>query len=127
MGALHNGPVSDPTAPGSAHLRLTSLQQGAARVLRVEGEVDLGTAAELTEAALDQVRLTPQVLILDLTEVGFLGSSGLSALLQVREAAGPGTTLRVAAGPIVERVVQLSGLEDVLNLHATVEDAIAAG
>ena len=85
------------------------------------------TAPELTRAALDQVRQAPEVLILDLADIGFLGSAGLTALLGVRDAARPRTVLRVVAGPLVRRVVQLSGLEGVLDLHVTVEEAASAG
>jgi anti-anti-sigma factor len=118
--------VSDLPSPDGARLRFSSHQHGAARVLHVEGEVDLVTAPELTRAALDQVRQAPEVLILDLADIGFLGSAGLTALLGLRDAARPRTVLRVVPGPLVRRVVQLSGLEDVLDLHVTVEDAASA-
>ena len=91
--------------------------------LVVEGELDLAPAPELAgrlrlaEAATDRV-------VVDLRAVGFIDSTGLSALVASRErhrergVAGPGL---VVADNQVRRVLELTGCDDMI------EDAAALG
>lgn len=52
-------------------------------VLTVSGELDMDTAPDLTQAA-DVLDLRGQTLALDLSDVTFVDSSGLNALLALR-------------------------------------------
>ncbi|PPK63102.1 STAS domain-containing protein [Actinokineospora auranticolor] len=99
-------------------------------LLRVRGEVDMGTAPILRGHLADAVtrgRAADPVLV-DLTEVGFLASAGLALLVEFhtrcREA---GRALRVlTAGGAVLRAIQVSSLDNVLSVHPTLDDALAA-
>lgn len=68
----------------------------------------------------------PAVLVLDLTAVTFLGSTGLSIRVDAHQSATPHTVLRVVAGHhAVLRPIQLTGLDHFLTVDASVERALA--
>lgn len=85
--------------------------------LVVEGELDIATAPELGRRLLAAEASAARVVV-DLRAVGFMDSTGLSALLASRErhrergASGPG--LVVDAGH-VRRVLELTGCDDMIE------------
>jgi anti-sigma B factor antagonist len=96
-------------------------------IVRARGEVDLLTAPELErylDIALDK---QPSAIIVDLTEVEFLGSYGMSVLMQTKDRLPHTTRLAVVAdGPSTSRPLTVVGLADVLNVCATIDAALAA-
>ena len=96
-------------------------------VVRARGDVDLLTAPELEryiEIALDK---QPSAIIIDLTDVDFLASYGMSVLLQTQERLPRTTRLAVVAdGPATSRPLTIVGLADVLTVCATLDAALAA-
>lgn len=89
-------------------------RSGATVVLAPRGELDLGTSPELAEALSARAR---EDVLLDLREVSFIDSSGISAVLEAWRVAqeGPGH-LRVVAGPSqVQRVFQMIALDRELD------------
>ncbi|MEU4455880.1 STAS domain-containing protein [Nocardia fluminea] len=92
-------------------------------ILTVRGEVDMASAPQL-QAALEKAQQGGKTLVVDMTEVGFLGSAGLSALLVVSKAAP--YQLRVVASREVARPIELTGLDKLLAVYGTLEAAIAA-
>jgi len=118
-----NDPVLDP--PGSLSIERTG--DAAAAVLTLRGDLDLATAPNLTAAVAAVAGENPPVLVLDLTEVGFLASAGLTALLAACREAPEGTEMRiVASGRATLRPIQLTGLESSLPLYRTLEEALPA-
>ncbi|MET9267681.1 STAS domain-containing protein [Amycolatopsis sp. NPDC004079] len=116
-------PVIDP--PGS--LSIDRADRAPAAVLALSGDLDLGTAPKLTAAVAETVTGRPPVLVLDLTEVDFLASAGLTVLLAACREAPAGTEVRiVASGRATLRPIQLTGLEQSLPLYRTLEEALAA-
>jgi anti-sigma B factor antagonist len=102
-------------------------------ILTVEGDIDGLTAPRLSLAIAEAFRvLAGRTLVLDLTRVRFLGSVGLRTLRDsAHEAARHDgyQTLRVVvdqARPVI-RPIEIVGLDQILALYHTVEDAIAAG
>ena len=87
--------------------------------LRVTGEVDLAVAATLLDAILS-VGLTGDVaeVVVDLSEVSFLDSTGMTALVEARNRlADTRVELRVAdPSPFVRRVLVLGGVSEQLGL-----------
>jgi anti-anti-sigma factor len=61
-----------------------------ASVLHVGGEVDILTASTLRDRILDELAHGSETVIVDLSEVTFVSSSGIGALLASRDAAEPG-------------------------------------
>jgi anti-sigma B factor antagonist len=98
-------------------------------VLVVHGEVDLGTGGRLTEAGKEALRQAAgRPVVLDLSPVDFLSSSGLGLLVALDdEARGAGVPLRVVVDRTrsVIRPILTMGLDDVLTLFGTVDDAVA--
>lgn len=94
-------------------------------VVSVAGDVDLNTAAALRTVIDETVETRPLGLVIDLTDVDFLGSVGLSLLVQTRETVGESFAV-VADGPATSRPIRLTQLDQVFALHATLADALAA-
>nr|WP_243869543.1 STAS domain-containing protein [Amycolatopsis granulosa] len=100
-----------------------------ALVVTVTGEVDAGTIGRLRDG-LEAARTgapvpPPPAVVLDLTGVGFIGSSGLALLVEVSEecaAAGQELTLVCASRPVL-RPLQLTGLDEVFTITGTLPPA----
>jgi anti-sigma B factor antagonist len=105
-------------------ITLTDRSHGDATVVVVEGEIDVHTAPDLRERLLSLIG-GGVVPIVDLSEVGFLDSSGLGALAGVnKQLETHGNRLRiVCADPKLVRLFSLTRLDEVLTLHPTIEDA----
>ncbi|MEV6715349.1 STAS domain-containing protein [Lentzea sp. NPDC051208] len=102
---------------------------GLAIVVRAAGEVDQETVSLLrTELRTAIAMATPSFpVVVDLTEVRFFGSAGLNQLLiHQRRAAAEKIPLRiVAAHRAVLRSIEMTGLDQVLELHPNVEQALS--
>jgi anti-sigma B factor antagonist len=104
-------------------------ERAQALVVTVAGEIDRSTVERVraaVDAGLDQLH-AGVVLIVDLTNVTFLESAGLQALVDVTETAQErGAPLRIVVGHsrAVLRTIQLTGLTEVLPLFDTVEHAL---
>jgi anti-sigma B factor antagonist len=97
-----------------------------ARVLHVVGEVDTLTAPVL-RTRLDEHIGEVELLVLDLTDVTFLGSAGLAVLVAAKdEADRVGHRLRLVPGSrIVVRALEATGLLTLFDLADTASDALA--
>jgi len=68
----------------------------------------------------------PTNIILDLSKIDFVDSSGLGALVQlVKKAQTSGGTLQIVTNPRVTQTVKLVRLEKFLSLQPSVEEALA--
>ncbi|WP_199433219.1 STAS domain-containing protein [Qaidamihabitans albus] len=114
--------------PGGPELRSSVRRPRAgAVVLTVRGDVDLLTAAEFAETVRGRLRDTDDVLVLDLSGVGFLGTAGLAVLAEVHDhAERRGHRLRVVAGGnrSVLRALTAGGLHRRLDLSPSVDLAV---
>ncbi|WP_327145895.1 STAS domain-containing protein [Nocardia sp. NBC_01327] len=104
------------------NVRTTSIDS--AVVLSVSGEVDMVSAPKLSAAVAESLATVSQLLILDLTEVGFFGSAGLSVLVEALESVG-GRELRVVGSVPVRRPIELTGLDEMLEVYDTLDAALA--
>lgn len=81
--------------------------------MKLEGEIDLATAAEVGERLATAARLDTGVVI-DLRDVTFIDSTGMGVLAQ---AVRNGADIEVrGAPPQVQRAIELSGLIDPVDL-----------
>lgn len=99
-------------------------------ILTVDGDIDGLTAPRLAAAISSAFeRLAGRLLVVDLGGVRFLGSTGLRMLHDsATTAARRDEVLRVVvdrARPVI-RPIEIAGLDHVLELYHTVEDATAA-
>ncbi len=96
-------------------------------ILTVEGDVDGLTSPRLAAAIADAHRaLAGRPLVLDLTKVQFLGSTGLRTLRDSAQGLGPLRVVVDHTRPVV-RPIEIVGLDQILALYHTVAEAIAAG
>ncbi|QIS03113.1 anti-sigma factor antagonist [Nocardia brasiliensis] len=95
------------------------------RVLAITGEIDMASAPRFQAAVDEALREQPAALVIDLSEVEFFGSAGLSVLLVAAESVPQGQ-LRVVASPPVRRPIEVTGLDKLLSVFNTVDDALAA-
>jgi anti-sigma B factor antagonist len=96
-------------------------------VLGVRGEVDVYSAGSLKDSITELLGQSP-VVIVDLSEVGFLDSTGLGALVAGRTSASEaGGSLPVVCDR--ERILKLfkiTGLDEVFLIYPTVDEAVSA-
>jgi len=87
------------------------------QALSVRGEVDIATAPELLEEAGALLSRGATNILLDLTGVSFIDSSGLSALLSLRSLCErDGRQLTLTHGqPQVERLFEITGMLEQLT------------
>ena len=110
-------------------LTLTVRPNGQGAILCVGGEVDLATAPQLHAKLLElvEVKETGGVVV-DLTQVVFMDSTGLSVLLAGhRRAQAHGHTMRLVCpeGQVL-RVMRLTGMEKVLSVYGSLAEAVGA-
>lgn len=121
-------PNSRPPASGlqsGVTVTVERLDEGAAVV--VAGELDVLTAPKLDEQVSIALETRPPLLVIDLSEVTFLGSAGMSSLVSAHRMAGPATKVRiVAAGRTTARAMQIVGLDQQLPIYSTLGEAVAA-
>ena len=99
------------------------LRDGDAIVVAVAGDVDLETAPALW-TALEPVLMSADRLVLDLSQVTFIDSSGLGVLVRASQLLGRREALVVRSPqPQARRVFQLAGIDQVV----TVEDGDGLG
>jgi len=112
--------VSEPPDP-SARLELREVRGEARLTLELEGEVDLASAALLADA-LTSIDASPlKTVILDLSALTFIDSTGLRAILTGRNhCVEQGAEFQLIPGPPqVQRLFSLVGLLDVLDFSAS--------
>jgi anti-anti-sigma factor len=103
-----------------------SVTAGPAHTLvTVAGECDLHTGRQLRDVLTSEVSRGVDRLILDLSELAFMDSTGMQVLLSVR------TVLSVRGGilalaspqPVVARILELTGADQIIPVYGTLRDA----
>ncbi len=95
-------------------------------VVSVGGSVDMLSAPWLTEAIDAALAKNPAGLIIDLSKVDFLASAGMSVLMATHSEADHSRGFAVVAdGPATYRPLTLMGLDEVLPLYRTFDDALS--
>lgn len=99
---------------------------GRVAVVKAEGTLDMLTVprfAEVLDAALESA---PDALIADLSAVDFLSSAGMGALISTHEKiCGTVRFGVVAVGRITRRPLELVGVDQIVSIHPTVDEALS--
>jgi len=105
---------------------ITTSRDGEATVLHVTGDLDVLTAPTLGTRLDVALAGAPSVLIVDLTEVEFLSSAGISMLVEThRLTERAGMSLRVVAeGPATSRPLRMMSVDEIIDLYPTAADAL---
>jgi len=98
----------------------TASRANGTAVIAVRGDVDLYTAPQLWETIDAAIAGTPHELVIDLTDVGFLDSSGLSVLVKAHKRLRPveGSVVVRGASEQVYMALEISKLTSVLTVEA---------
>jgi anti-sigma B factor antagonist len=101
-------------------------QQGSTAVIAFEGEVDLEHSPTARRILLDCVDAGRDVVV-DMSAVGYIDSSGIASLVEALQAARRKQTrfALAAVSPAAMRVFQLARLDRVFTIHPTVADGTA--
>jgi anti-sigma B factor antagonist len=91
------------------------------------GEIDISTASVLRERLAD-LAASGRPLVVDLDQVSFIDSAGLSVLVgTAKRAAAHSGSLHVACGqPKIRKLFRLTGLDHRIPLARTLDDALEA-
>lgn len=133
MATPPNTPAPGPAGVGD-ELRADQLislgieQIDGATVLAVAGEVDMVTTPHLRSGVQERLEAQPPVLVLDLTGLSFLGSSGLAVLVEALETSrAQGTSLRLVANSReVIRPLEATGLTELFATYPDLDTALVA-
>jgi anti-sigma B factor antagonist len=107
-------------------LRVEVQNYGDAAVLAVRGELDLASSPRL-EAELERVSGSePSLVIVDLRELEFMDSTGLSVLVKAHQRAeDAGSRFGLVNGPPqVQRLLNLTGIGDRMTVVGTPEELL---
>ena len=99
-------------------------------VLSVHGEVDLGTAPAVRKALLPVLEHETGPVVVDLSEVTFMDSTGVHVLVDTLRQLQPqnrGLAIVCREGGQVHRLLGLVGLLDTLTVHRSRESAVTGG
>ena len=112
-----------------SQFRLEVGSEGRATLIVVRGELDLASGPEL-EAELARVHEPPpEMLIIDLRQLDFMDSTGLSILVKAhQQTVEDGREFGVVRGtPQVQRLLELTGVSERLPMADSPEELIAGG
>lgn len=102
-------------------------ETGSHLVVTLSGDIDVATASQVRSDLLPLVNHGLPVVVVDLSAVSFLDSTGLGTLLAVqRRADALDVALRLAAprrGP--RRALHITGLDRVFDVYPTLDDALS--
>ncbi|HYF26995.1 MAG TPA: STAS domain-containing protein [Baekduia sp.] len=109
--------VPQDLQPDAPDFSVRTKVRGATRTVAVRGELDLGTADVVGHRLATALQEHPELVVVDLSEVTFMDSTGVSLLVRARSRAERhDVRLVIVASPRVEAVVELCGLNGVLAL-----------
>jgi anti-sigma B factor antagonist len=102
-----------------------TVEQGA--VIAVRGQVDMSTSPALRRALQERVATQAALLVVNLTEVGYIDSSGVATLVEtLKETSRYGGRLRLCGmNDTLRGVFEMSRLESIFDIRDTEEQALA--
>ncbi len=108
-------------------LRLDTSERDGWAVLAVGGEVDVATAPRLREKLIELVNDGHHQIVVDLSAVEFLDSTGLGVLVGAlkRVRTHDGDLALVCTESRVLKVFEITGLTKVFAMYASVDEAVA--
>jgi anti-sigma B factor antagonist len=108
---------------------LTETREGRSILSLREERLDSSNSGELRNIILGLLKAEGQRLIMDLSEVRFIDSSGLGTLLNSSKDAHQRSSSIVLAGlqPRVKAMLELTRLNVIFDIFPSLEDAIAKG
>ena len=105
-------------------MNISSISRGDALVVTVnEARIDASVAIRFKDRMRELTDTARQDVLLDLSRVEFLDSSGLGAVVAAYKQAAPDRKLELAGlTPTVEKVFKLTRMDSVFTIHACARD-----
>ncbi len=102
-------------------------EQQDAVLFTVEGQVDMHTSPDLRKQLRRAIDQKKPLLVVDLTNVSFIDSSGLATLIEALQGVGryDGKLRLVGLSPSVMNLFKLSNLVSIFDIRDTREEALA--
>ena len=101
-------------------------RRNGAVIVRLVGELDLYNAPEVRSALLDLCAEQPERLVVDLADVEFVDSTALGVLIEARtKLTNRRAFLLASPGRETRRALQISGLDQHLSVHESLDAALA--
>jgi anti-sigma B factor antagonist len=90
-----------------------------AAVVRIEGEIEFATAPRLRATLLDLAQDGAAPVVVDLAQVTFLDSAGISLLIQAKKrlASGESDLVLRDPQPHIRRVLEISGVTELFRIE----------
>jgi len=116
------------TWSGRVDISVAQSTAGDIPIVAVAGEVDVYSAPALKDKVTELIASGASTLIVDLSGVGFLDSTGLGVLVEARTATteAGGTLPLVCSQERILKLFTITGLDGVFTIHPTVDDAVAS-
>jgi len=108
----------------SGALKISLELSGPVSMVRVEGEIDLDNADQLTAALRSAAAGDEPQVVLDLLGVPFMDSSGLKALLVASGELGDRLSLVLSPGAPVARLLEIAEVRDRFAIHDDPKEAL---
>ena len=102
--------------------------KGECAVLALRGELDVNGGPRLRDALAEAIGDGGPRIVVDLEGIDFIDSAGLGVLVGglKRARTNDGDLVLVCTGRTVLKVMEITGLTRILEIHASREDALAA-
>jgi anti-sigma B factor antagonist len=102
-----------------ADLRVSVTRGAGETVVSVQGELDVSTADQLSEAVVEEIRTGEGRVVLDLTELTFCDSLGLGTLVVLSRTARNQQRYLVLRNlsPFFSRMLDVTGVREGLNIQ----------
>ncbi|MFT7592928.1 MAG: anti-sigma B factor antagonist [Paracoccaceae bacterium] len=109
-------------------MSLTSIVKNNARIVTVNVDrIDAAMAIRFKEDMRAETEPAPDHVILDLSSVNFIDSSGLGAIVAAMKQLGDHRRLDLAGlTPVVDKVFRLTRMDTVFKLFPSLDDALGA-
>jgi anti-sigma B factor antagonist len=107
-------------------MKLESEHRGEIIVIKVmDDRIDAAGAIQFKERMRELVAEPSERVVLDMSNVGFLDSSGLGAVVSVMKALGPVRRLELSGlTPTVEKVFRLTRMDSVFIIHKSLPEGL---
>jgi anti-sigma B factor antagonist len=107
-------------------MQLVAEQRGEILVVSALGDrIDAAGAIQFKDSMRDLTHAAPARVVLDLSRVAFLDSSGLGAVVAVMKALAPNCKLELSGlTATVQKVFRLTRMDSIFTIHATLPNEL---
>jgi anti-sigma B factor antagonist len=102
-------------------------EKDGAVIISLAGEIDMKSSSELRAKFMKLFKSKPTVLIVDMTKVEFMDSSGLAILVETLKWCRQNDSQLKLVGMVqtVRSVFEISRLDSIFRIYDTIEEALA--